>query len=377
VGRAGSLLENIQAYDPVVARRSAAGVLAVFAVIDFVGTMVAPLGAGLTIFIGYVYPVLLLLWACLLLSAPWRWINRSIVVNPLLATMLVGVLDLVTRDASPGGQIAFCAPVLYAASQLRVTGAIIVLVTTIGAELLTVLHLKPVDQALTDAAYVSIILVTITVLLGVAGVRQDRMLKQLRQLAAVDPLTGLVTRRVFDEAALNALRQANSTGIALILADIDHFKTVNDTYGHPVGDDALAHVATLLRTQAGSDGVLCRLGGDEVAVLLPGAAGDTARELADRFVEAVRSTPLRSGGKDLPLSVSAGIGYADRAGILLRELYAAADASLYEAKRRGRDRTGRPVDAVAGDHAAPPIPGPGDERTGLPETPSPARTSPH
>jgi len=78
----------------------------------------------------------------------WRWIEQSMIVSPLLATALICMLDVLTRDASPGGQIAFSAPVLYAASQLRITGAVIVLVTTIGAELVTVLLLEPVDRAL-------------------------------------------------------------------------------------------------------------------------------------------------------------------------------------------------------------------------------------
>jgi diguanylate cyclase (GGDEF)-like protein len=347
VGRARALVANLEPYDPVVARRAAAGVLATFALIDFVGTLVAPLGPWMTLLIGFVNPGILLAWAAVMLRGRWRWIDRAMVVNPLLATVLICVLDLVTRDATPGGQIAFCAPVLYAASQLRITAAVVVLVATIGAELLTVLMLKPLGQALTDAAYVSIILVVITVLLTAAGIRQDRLLKRLQRLAAVDPLTGLVTRRVFDEAALNALRQTSCSGIALVLADIDRFKSVNDTYGHPVGDDALSHVADVFRGQVGSDGVLCRLGGDEIAVLLPGADGDTALALAERLVMAVRGAPLRHAGKELPLSVSTGVAYAAEPGLLLRQLYAAADASLYDAKRCGRDRAGRPVDAAA------------------------------
>jgi len=347
---------NLEPYDPVVARRAAAGVLATFALIDFVGTLVAPLGPWMTLLVGFVNPAVLLAWAAIMLRARWRWIDRAMVVNPLFATALICVLDLVTRDATPGGQIAFCAPVLYAASQLRITAAVVVLAVTIGAEVFTVLQLKPVGQALTDAAYVSIILVVITVLLTAAGIRQDRLLKRLQRLAAVDPLTGLVTRRVFDEAALNALRQTNTSGISLVLADIDRFKSVNDTYGHPVGDDALSHVAEVFRGQVGSTGVLCRLGGDEIAVLIPGGDGDSAFELAERLVVAVRGAPLRHAGKDLPLSVSTGVAYASEPGLLLRQLYAAADASLYDAKRCGRDRAGRPVNAATATQVG----GPGD-----------------
>jgi diguanylate cyclase (GGDEF)-like protein len=346
VSRRTAFVANLRPYDPLIARRSGAGVLAAFALIDGVGTQVVPLSPALSVFVGYVLPGLLIAWAVVLMRAPWRWVDDAMVANPLLATALVCVLDIVTRDASPGGQIAFCAPVLYAASQLRVAAAALVLVTTIGGELLTVLLLEPVGRALTDAAYVSVILVIITLVLTVAGVRQDRLLRQLRELATLDPLTGLVTRRVFDEAAQGALDAAASAGVGLVLADIDHFKTVNDTYGHPAGDDALAHVGGLLRGLAGADRVLCRLGGDELAVLLAGASRDAVMLTAETFVDVVNSSPLRHAGSELTLSVSAGVGYADRGGLLLRELYAAADASLYDAKRRGRNRVGPPVDAL-------------------------------
>ena len=346
MSRRTAFMANLGPYDPLIARRSGAGVLAAFALIDGVGTQVAPLSPALSVFVGYVLPGLLLAWAAVLLRGPWRWVDEATVANPLAATVLVCVLDVVTRDASPGGQIAFCAPVLYAASQLRVAAAAVVLVTTIAAELLTVLLLEPVGRALTDAAYVSAILVIITLVLTVAGVRQDRLLRQLRELATLDPLTGLVTRRVFDEAAQAALDGAATAGVGLILADVDHFKTVNDTYGHPAGDDALAHIGGLLRGLAGgADRVLCRLGGDELAVLLVGASRDAVVLTGETLVDVVNSSPLRHAGCELTLSVSAGVGYADHGGLLLRELYAAADASLYDAKRRGRNRVGPPVDA--------------------------------
>jgi diguanylate cyclase (GGDEF)-like protein len=345
-GRRAWVVENLQPYDPVAARRSAAGVIAAFAVIDFVGTMVAPLGPWLTIGVGFVFPLLLLTWSAFLLRGRSAWLDRTLVVSPLLATVLVLVLDLATRDASPGGQIAYCAPVLYAASQLRVAGASLVLAAAVAAELVTVLVLLPPARALTDAVYVSVILVMITVLLTGAGIRQDRLRLRLERLAAVDPLTGLVTRRVFDEASHDALGRRPVGGTALVLVDIDHFKSVNDRYGHPVGDDALTHIADLLRGAVGAGDVLCRLGGDELAILLPGTTARGAQAVADRVVETVRSSPLRSGGQDIPLSVSAGVGHADGPQEQLRELYAAADASLYAAKRAGRGRSGAPVGAA-------------------------------
>lgn len=342
--RLRALIADLGAYDTLSARRSAAGILAVFAAIDFVGTQAIPVGPVLSIFVGFVLPALLLAWAALLLKGRFRWINSMLVISPLLATGLICALDLITHDASPGGQIAFCAPVLYAASQLRRTAAVVALMMAIVGEVFTVVQLKPLHEAMVDSAYVSVILVVITVLLVSAGRRQNRLLAQLAQLAAIDPLTGLVTRRVLDDAAHRELNGGHhGTGTALVLLDIDHFKSVNDTYGHPVGDDVLAHIAETVRKSADTDVLISRLGGDEIAVLMPRCELQLAVTMAERLVDAVHKEPMPFSSGDLELSVSVGVGFAALNNLSLRELYAAADASLYDAKRSGRGRVGQPV----------------------------------
>ena len=125
-----------------------------------------------------------------------------------------------------------------------------------------------------------------------------------------------------------------------MLVDVDTFKSINDRHGHPVGDDALVHLAGVLRRHVRSqDAVLGRLGGDELAVLLPGCSPATAAERAEQLVTAVRATPLQlADGTLLGLSVSGGIVHAPQHATDLRTLHAAADGALYEAKRAGRDR---------------------------------------
>src|SRR3712207_9594909 len=105
----------------------------------------------------------------------------------------------------------------------------------------------------------------------------------LEQQATLDALTGLVNRRVFDTALERTLTRPADAGTALVLVDVDSFKSINDTYGHPVGDDALVHLAGILRSHArGVDGLLSRLGGDEPAGLLPGfPPGLAARRCAE------------------------------------------------------------------------------------------------
>jgi diguanylate cyclase (GGDEF)-like protein len=130
-----------------------------------------------------------------------------------------------------------------------------------------------------------------------------------------------------------------------VLIDVDSFKAINDSHGHPVGDDVLVHLSTVLRGRVrAEDAVLSRLGGDELAVLLPGCSRDVAVRRAEDLHDAVRSTPLPlSDGGLLALSISVGVAHVAQDSTDRRGLYTAADNALYDAKRAGRDRV-----AVAG-----------------------------
>jgi diguanylate cyclase (GGDEF)-like protein len=165
---------------------------------------------------------------------------------------------------------------------------------------------------------------------------------QLTQLAERDPLTGLYNRRVL-MTRLEAELQRHARlarPLSAILFDIDHFKQVNDDHGHAVGDRVLQQVgATAQRLLRGSD-ILARYGGEEFVVLLPGAPVGAAIRVAERIRAALGDTPEMSvGGVRFPrvtcsFGVAAATSLTETAGDLLR----AADASLYAAKRGGRDR---------------------------------------
>ncbi|MFC7574340.1 GGDEF domain-containing protein [Klenkia terrae] len=131
----------------------------------------------------------------------------------------------------------------------------------------------------------------------------------------------------------------SATGTALVLVDLDHFTSVNDVHGHPVGDAVLQHVGAVLTAAVRStDAVVSRLGGDELAVLLPGCPVEVAAGRAADLVDAVRSTPLLlADGTPLRLTVSVGVAHAPDHAADVRALYAVADAALYSAKRAGRD----------------------------------------
>ena len=166
-----------------------------------------------------------------------------------------------------------------------------------------VFSLLPPGRAATDLAYIGAMLAVVAAVLVQAGERQDRLVARLTAQAAVDALTGLATRRVLDDAAACALASTGA-GTGLLVLDLDRFKVINDERGHPVGDDALAHVGDLLRRRADRDSIASRLGGDEMALLLPGWDREATIEVAEEAVRLVRDSPLRTADGPVPLTVS-------------------------------------------------------------------------
>jgi diguanylate cyclase (GGDEF)-like protein len=294
-----------------------------------------------------------------LVALPARAAMSLCVLTPLIGVVAIVVLDVGTRDAGITGQIFFCLPVLYAATQLRVAGGILVTIGAIAGEGAVVLQLLTPEQAGTDLLHVGTSLALIAAVLIRAGVVQDRLIAQLRRQAAIDPLTGLVTRRVLDEVTQSAIAGAEAqAGTSLVMIDVDRFKVLNDTYGHLVGDDALGHIARLLTEASRAHDVVARMGGDELAVLMPGCGYDIAVRRAEQFVALVRDTPLLlPTGESVALSISAGASHAPQHGARLRTLYASADAALYIAKRSGRDQVGQVPDPEpqprTGEHTSP------------------------
>ena len=264
---------------------------------------------------------------------------------------LTAGLNLATSDSSAAAQAFYAFPVFWAATHLRPAGVAVVTSAAVGAELSVLLLLLPLADALTDGLLFGTLIVVVAVMLSRANARQDRLVAALEAQARVDALTGLVNRRAFDDALGTAVHRPGTAGTALVLIDVDAFKTVNDEHGHPVGDALLVHLADVLRERIRSaDAVVSRLGGDEIAVLLPDCPAEVATRRAEDLLTAVRAAPLPlADGTLLSLSISVGVAHTDEPTGDLQALYHAADTALYDAKRAGRGRV-----AVAQG-----VPGPG------------------
>ncbi|MFD0584636.1 GGDEF domain-containing protein [Dactylosporangium darangshiense] len=166
--------------------------------------------------------------------------------------------------------------------------------------------------------------------------RMAGLVADQRRLAVTDALTGLATRRAFEER-LRAPRRKAPFGVVLL--DIDHFKRINDSFGHPAGDRVLREVAARLHAAAGPGVLLARYGGEEFALLAPGAAAPQTAALADRVRAAVGGGPVDLGDGVLrDVTVSAGTAVLPSDTTSPDELIALADRALYAAKRAGRDR---------------------------------------
>lgn len=174
--------------------------------------------------------------------------------------------------------------------------------------------------------------------------RVKLQLEEYKRLADTDPLTQLANRRAFDRA-LAAIYDNNRNVVfsALILADIDRFKTVNDRFGHPIGDRIIQIVAGLIRSTVKDDAIVARTGGEEFAIILEGSGEDATFRIAEEVRQAVMEAPFINVAKGTnygPITVSLGICMATQAQNP-DDLYAKADRALYASKADGRNRATR------------------------------------
>lgn len=162
----------------------------------------------------------------------------------------------------------------------------------------------------------------------------------LRHQSVIDPLTQLYNRRYMDETVKRELARAGRKGtpLALILIDLDHFKRVNDTFGHEAGDMVLRAVAHVLQQSVRGGDAACRFGGEELVVVLPECPLEHAAERADQLRRAIRALSLTVAGDALSVSASLGVAAFPVNGPSAEAVLQAADAALYAAKRGGRDR---------------------------------------
>jgi diguanylate cyclase (GGDEF)-like protein len=167
-----------------------------------------------------------------------------------------------------------------------------------------------------------------------------RLAAELQKLASSDALTGALNRRSLELEAERLAARCTRTGdtLALMMLDVDHFKSINDCHGHQVGDEVLKHLTAIARKTIRSDDYFARYGGEEFCILLPSTLEKEAWILADRLRKAYAESAMELDGKVLHSTISIGVSDSLYAGVEFNSLVAAADQAMYRAKQEGRNR---------------------------------------
>jgi diguanylate cyclase (GGDEF)-like protein len=168
----------------------------------------------------------------------------------------------------------------------------------------------------------------------------NRLQEQLREQAHRDPLTGQYNRRYLDTTLQREMIKAarEQLPITLLMVDIDHFKAINDTHGHPVGDEVLRQIGLILATHARSHDVVCRYGGEEFLLLLPQLPSTQALQRAEQLRRSAKTHVFSTEAGDIRVTLSVGVATYPDHGQTVDELLRSADHALYQAKREGRNR---------------------------------------
>ncbi len=258
-----------------------------------------------------------------------------------LVANTVGAI-LVSREQEPHAR----------AARIGLVAVMLVLALAGGARLIEMLRMSSLDIEMlanrSETTRGPLVLIysftSLVMMLAYIGIAYGRLLADVRHVASTDELTGLASRRYLfghGEPWLTARGRA-ATFTALMMIDVDLFKSINDRFGHEVGDRVLRHVAGVLRDTMRSDSVLARYGGEEFCAMVPVADQNEAESVAERVRAAVHARPFLLAGGSIEVTVSIGLAF-HRPGLTLREVLRTADSRVYFAKAAGRNK-------VIGDH---------------------------
>lgn len=202
---------------------------------------------------------------------------------------------------------------------------------------------KPVDESSSLVMGVTMLVIPlgqICIATGLILMVMWRHAERLRQLSTLDPLTGALNRGGLEVQGTRVGQRSLRAGrsLAVVMIDVDHFKLINDTYGHPVGDEVLRHLTRLLKTELRPYDVLARYGGEEFVLVLDGLDLQSATRVADRLRGCIEAALVGIDHVTVRYTASVGVVTSNEHGYDLSRLIAAGDAAMYQAKRAGRNQ---------------------------------------
>lgn len=290
----------------------------------------------------------LLLLAVAIAQAAFTWLRPSLPARVVLISVVLLLLSLAAVRAvwrlqtAPRPRshwlvaLAFGLGALVLAVRIAVEGLL-------SPGLASLLQGSPLQSLV----FVYAAVVPIAATIGFLLIGNDRHIAELQRLVALDPLTGALNRRTLERQADALLQQAQRRGQAysLLLLDADHFKQVNDVFGHDAGDKVLRAVVAVLRQSLRPADLVGRLGGEEFVVVLPDVGTAAALQRAEQLRAAVAALHFEVAGRRVPLTVS--IGLATAGNESFADLLRRADHAMYAAKHAGRNRVELAPDPVA------------------------------
>jgi diguanylate cyclase (GGDEF)-like protein len=207
---------------------------------------------------------------------------------------------------------------------------------TVGSELIGLLVIDKVDIESATTGRLLYILSNIYAL----GIKNSQLFKRIEEMASRDGLTGLYNHATFQEKLHQMIEQANSqsTSLSIVMSDIDHFKSFNDTYGHQAGDFVLKEVARIWDTVMPENAILARYGGEEFIGVLLDHEYSQALQIAEDLRETLENCPILFEGQQLQVTASFGVSELNQPATTTNELVKVADEYLYKAKENGRNQ---------------------------------------
>lgn len=268
-------------------------------------------------------------------------IVRLLMFLPVVASINLGAAWLMWRQPDDDAKPAYFPLMLLE----------IVFVAQMGLRLVA---LFVTGDFLQPAGYLFVLVFLSVATMGCALIVTRHQELALRRASLTDVLTGWLNRRALHDIALRDFHRSQRTGTPLyfITFDIDHFKAINDRYGHSVGDAAICHVTALSAQALRGYDAMFRIGGEEFAVLVNGGSPDDVNGIAQRLRELVAETPLLVHGLAVPMTVSVGLAAARPGDLQWEDVLRHADEAMYHAKQHGRNRVSVYGEDVARD--APP-----------------------
>jgi diguanylate cyclase (GGDEF)-like protein len=270
----------------------------------------------------------------LLVRGPRVPVGALVLMPPLGVALIAG--SLAATEIPGDGATLYVWPVLWMAYFYRRAGAILIVAWVGICHAAALFSLDPTFGAAFDRwVDVMVSMGLAAVVVEILGARNERLVERLAEEARVDTLTGLLNRRGFYERSDIELARAKRAGtaIAVVSLDIDHFKLINDEWGHDAGDRVLARLGDVFRAETREGDIVARMGGEEFVALLSGSDLDAATDYVERVRLAFAAEP-----SDGPLATISAGAAAALAPPSIDTLIQVADSALYAAKRAGRDR---------------------------------------